>query len=293
MQIILLDMDILVYQIAFSVETPIYVVKGGIYKTRGQAVAQARRKDAEIFKRINIGSKQEVENKLNLKMAEIFEALGTNRCQGYITASKVKENFRSKIATILPYKGNRVNVRKPFHYNFVRELLEKDYKGILVHGQEADDQLAIEQMKAFNKYKAYETTIIATIDKDLKTVPGNHYNLNTQVIDFVTEDEALRNFFSQLLKGDTADNIPGIGRLLKIKGREEEAKKLASSKYLAKYQAASIDLSLNECYNYILDIYKSYEFGEAELGEIWNLLWLRRYEGQDGWKDFKEGKLVV
>ncbi|MDD9816698.1 MAG: hypothetical protein OXU61_00955, partial [Gammaproteobacteria bacterium] len=52
--------------------------------------------------------------------------------------------------------------------------------------------------------------VIAGIDKDLKQIPGNHYNFNKQLHEFVDDDNANLNLMLQCLTGDTSDNIPGI-----------------------------------------------------------------------------------
>jgi hypothetical protein len=285
--------EILVYSTAYSVECPIYVVKNGIYKTKSIAEKVAKEKGAEVFKRVNIGSEKELIKNLDTKLAQIYDDLGTSNAQIYITASKVEGNFRNDVATILAYKGNRTEQPKPVHYRRIREILVNEYGAIKVQGQEADDQLAIEQMKAFKEHGNYDRTIIASIDKDLRTIPGQHYNFTNRVMDYVSEEEALKNMLRQLLIGDRTDNIPGLVKLLQLTGREQEAKRLINFKYIRTYEADTVDFSIKDCYNYILGLYMSYGFGEREISEIFNLIWLRRYEGQDGWRDFKEGKIIT
>jgi hypothetical protein len=55
-----------------------------------------------------------------------------------------------------------------------------------------------------------EDTIICSIDKDLRTIPGKHYNLDSGVVDEVTRHDAWHNFWSQVLTGDSTDNIEGL-----------------------------------------------------------------------------------
>lgn len=291
-QTILIDSDILVYKIAFAVEAPIYVCGGGIYKRRGYAEKIGKEKGLEVVKRMNIGSKAELKDKLKTILAQISDDLGTSDHRHFLTSSKVKGNFRKDVATIIPYKGNRKDVRKPFYYDTIRQMLYQDYKAMLVSGQEADDQIAIEQTKLIKKHKAYNMSIIASIDKDLLTIPGFHYNLNTRKITEITRRQALKNFYGQLLTGDRVDNIPGITRLLSIQDREKEADELAHSHYIKKYNEFALKYRPYQCYNYVKSIYNKYGFGEKEIGEIYNLLWLRRYENQDGWFDFKNHKRI-
>lgn len=279
--VILVDADILVYSVAFGVETPIYVVGGAVFKRRPYAEAWGKKKGyKEVKKRVNIGSEQDLRTNLNTKLKQMYDDLGTSNAKLYLTESKVKGNFRSELATILPYKGNRTDSIKPYHYKTIREILINEYKAILVEGQEADDAIAIEQTRIVEETGSYNFSYIASIDKDLRTVPGQHYNLNSRTIDFVPEDVALKNFYRQLLVGDATDNIPGLYKLLAINDRHEEATKLKHSKYLKTFNELIVDYSPEDTYNYVLGMYEGYGFGEKELKEIGNLLHLRRHEGE-------------
>lgn len=62
--------------------------------------------------------------------------------------------------------------------------------------------------------------IICGIDKDLKVIPGCHYNYSKGVFDFVTEKQARYNFWKQVLIGDSSDFkglSPGIGEKYALK----------------------------------------------------------------------------
>jgi len=278
-KLILIDGDILTYQIGFSVEAPVYICEGRMYTSRRKAEIHNKGKD--IFKRKNIGSFNQLELNLKMKLKTIFEDIGTNSYKMYITSSNIEDNFRFKIATYLPYKGNRKQ-EKPFYYKKIRDLLINNYKAELIIGQEADDFLGIEQYKQSKKYNSFEGTCIASIDKDLLMLEGYHYNMNNRVIQFIDKETALKNFYGQLLKGDPTDNIPGLSRLLKLKGRKEEANRLSYGKpgYLKNYTKYCIDHCAEECYDHIIGLYESYGFGREEITEIGQLLWIRREEDE-------------
>ena len=72
---------------------------------------------------------------------------------------------------------------------------------------EADDLVSIWAYEAREEEVPY---VIAGIDKDLKQIPGNHYNFNKQLHEFVDDDNANLNLMLQCLTGDTSDNIPGL-----------------------------------------------------------------------------------
>lgn len=114
-------------------------------------------------------------------------------------------NFREKIATILPYKGNRDPSHKPKYYKEVKDYLINVWKAEVIEGMEADDMMGITQWAARDK-----STVICTIDKDMLMIPGYHYNLNSKEQKWVDLDEANKMFFWQMLVGDSTDNIPGI-----------------------------------------------------------------------------------
>jgi 5'-3' exonuclease len=119
----------------------------------------------------------------------------------YLTTSGDKEAFRHKIYP--EYKQNR-KADKPLHYQSLREFLVEDCNAEMVSVIEADDILGIEQCKDV------ANTIICTIDKDLDMIPGWHYNFVKELRYYIHEDQGIRNFYKQLLMGDTADNVKGI-----------------------------------------------------------------------------------
>ena len=80
-------------------------------------------------------------------------------------------------------------------------------------GWEADDEVAEWVREAVEQDLNY---VVAHIDKDLDMLPGKHYNYNKIDHYDVSIDDAVRNFYCQLLMGDSADGIPGapgIGRV--------------------------------------------------------------------------------
>lgn len=104
------------------------------------------------------------------------------------------------------YKANRRDKPKPKHLEVLREHLVTVWDADVVDGYEADDALGMNQT---------QDTIIASIDKDLLQIPGKHYNfVNRELMD-ISVLEGWRNFYTQLLIGDTSDNIkgcPGVGK---------------------------------------------------------------------------------
>lgn len=163
-------------------------------------------------------------------------------------------NFRNDIAKTAPYKGQRKQER-PDHLNTVRKHLVDNYHTTVSEGEEADDLIAIEATRVG------EGAIIASIDKDFLQVPCKHFNFTKGSWATVTEEGGLKFFYTQVLTGDTVDNIkgvPGIG--------PKKAEKIL--------EWATTE---QELYKACLDAYE----GNVELLlENARLLWLRRYPGE-------------
>ena len=123
-------------------------------------------------------------------------------------------NFRDKVATVKPYKGNRKADHKPHHYSAIRNYLQEAWDADVIEGREADDACAIEQ------YQAPGKTCICTFDKDLDMVPGWHYDYAKLTFYYTEEDEGKALFYKQVLSGDPTDNIPGAHRCGKVKAEK-------------------------------------------------------------------------
>jgi hypothetical protein len=210
--------------------------------------------------RVAFASQEETEAIAKARMSAFVDELVTpsdiSSIEGYLTG---KGNYRNEIAVTATYKGNRKDVAKPVHYQFLRDYLEKEWGFLMVTGQEADDAIGI---KAYtmddNDY------IIMTIDKDLDMIKGWHYNFVKKDKYFIKEEDTMRIFYKQVLTGDRTDNIEGLKgigpvkaeRILKECNTEEEM-----------YQA----------------VLKAYDGNEERVLENGQLLWIRR-EANQMWK---------
>ena len=116
-------------------------------------------------------------------------------------------NFRHSV--FKEYKLGRDNPDSyaPMLKKYIREKFLKDFNAFMIAGLEADDVLGI--LMTYDKYLPDYTKVIATIDKDLDTIPGKHYNLNKELMYDVTDDYADYRFYYQTLMGDRVDGIPG------------------------------------------------------------------------------------
>lgn len=127
-----------------------------------------------------------------------------------IIALSGTENWRKDV---LPtYKLHRKKTRKPLAFSPLKDYAEEIYKTYKYDNLEGDDVMGI--LAGDPKIKGEK--IMVTIDKDLKTIPGNHYNplRKEEGIVEVSQEQADYNHLFQSLTGDTVDGYsgcPGIG----------------------------------------------------------------------------------
>ena len=179
----------------------------------------------------------------------VYEDLKCDDYKAYITG---KGNYRNELAVTEPYKGNRKDAKRPVHYQAIRTHLQR-LGAELVEGSEADDAVATEATKTGGW--------IVSIDKDLDQVAGWHYNFVKHEEYYVTEEEGLRNLFTQVLTGDRTDNIIGLKGI----GPKKAEKLLQDCKTEREYYDACL---------------KAYDGNQLRVDENLNLLWLRREPNQ-------------
>jgi 5'-3' exonuclease len=173
--------------------------------------------------------------------------------QVYLTG---QGNFRNEIAKTAVYKGNRKDTEKPQNLDYLRAHLQLNYKTDVSVNEEADDLIAIEATKL-----GPDRSIIVSTDKDFKQVPSTIFNPSTGQFTRVDAWSGLKAFYTQILTGDTVDNILGI---YGIGPKKAEA-------------ILSTCDSEKALYNACVEAYK----GDADrVVENGRLLWLRRYPGQ-------------
>lgn len=167
----------------------------------------------------------------------------------YLTGSN---NFRKELTE--DYKANRTG-EKPVYLNLARQYIFDNYPCEITEGQEADDAIAIEATKRYPK------AIIVSIDKDFKQVPCLLYNPSRGEWETITEKEGLKSFYTQLLVGDTVDNIKGVFKVGPVKAK-------------AILEGATTEL---EMWKRCLKAYEG-DYDRAVMNG--RLLWLRRHENQ-------------
>jgi len=239
--IALIDGDVIRYQVGHACQRNTFVVNGKTFLTPNEANEYCTTHaipNHNIQKIIAADIVQAVYNTTDKFIRGILEGAGADEARIFLTGSG---NYREQLATIKPYKGQRMN-DKPIHYDAITKFLVERWKAETIDGAEADDAMAYTQYDDWLNFEDIDKytgegdlrTVICTVDKDLNMIPGWHFNWKTQRKYYVTLVEANRFFYFQLLTGDRVDNIQGcIG--VGDKGAEEAIKGLTEPADL--YQA--------------------------------------------------------
>lgn len=183
---VLIDGDVVLYEVCLAVETP---VDWG----NDMWTLHADMKEAS--------------QRFDCWIKEIMSRLSGSKC--YIAFSG-DENWRKDV---LPtYKQNRKKKRKPLIFHQLKQYAVDVYKTFAYKNLEGDDVLGM--MMGDPKLRGEKVCV--TIDKDLKTIPGLHFNpmRRDDGIVEVTEEDADYNHLLQALMGDMVDGYsgcPGIG----------------------------------------------------------------------------------
>lgn len=219
--------------------------------------------------------------KLIQSIIEITEA------DDYVLYLTGKTNFRDGVATLQPYKGNRELARKPLHYEALRSYLTKYHPFIESVDCEADDLLGIACTKEDGNIN-----ILASLDKDLNMIEGEHYNWRRKEYYLISQEEADLFFVEQLLTGDATDNIPGLKKItghVASKKKKDYCKEALITFPQAIQRVRETYLSCHILSNPDMDEGALAQDVDVCLQEIGDLLWIRR-EGFPTWKEYLEFK---
>lgn len=242
---LLIDGDVIAYRAGFAAEKSKYVVQkaDGVGFTPESwthfddaKAAKDFGDDPTLFRMWSRKEVQPVEQAIliaDVMIKDIRERYAAENPSVVVFLSGVG-NFRNSIATRASYKGNRSGAVPPVHLKAIRQHLI-DRGAIVSQGEEADDLLGIAMTDN-------PDAVCCSIDKDLKSIPGRHYNFVTKEEVNVTPKAACINFYSQVLSGDSVDNVPGLTGVGPVKAQ----KALASCNNPAECWLAALQLYTNE-----------------------------------------------
>lgn len=274
----LFDGDLLVYRAGFSAEKRKYTVESStsqchefsnikdaklycnLHSIHYSNITWERHPDPEPIAVNNMNKLIEgTYNSFNAASALKWGTTVDDHCSiFFLTGCDKVPNFRDIISN--EYKANRDPAHKPMHLAALRQELIDNHSTVITQGAETDDYLAQAAKDAYLKFPDM-LPVIVSLDKDLLTVPGVHYNFKSKEIKLIENEEGTYNFFIQMLVGDTADNIRGI----KGMGPKKSEKLLKGH-------------TLEEMRQKVWQTYQT-EFGE-DAKHMWNLncqlLWIWR-----------------
>jgi 5'-3' exonuclease len=212
--LLLIDGDILVYRCAFSAESTssFFVKDDKEVPIENIKEARKRQDNYDIVKKTTVAPEYVAIQNLESMIDRIKREVPHKECVLVLSSSKREVNKRTKIARQIPYKADRPP--KPFHYAALRKHMEEVLMAVVVEEGEADDYLGAKQTG---------TSVIASIDKDLLQIPGDHFDINSNTLITASKlgqldlnesnklsGTGFKWFCAQCLLGDRTDAIQGI-----------------------------------------------------------------------------------
>jgi hypothetical protein len=199
--LLLFDADSPRYAAGFATQKTLYSIRDSKteYKKKSEAKAVAKAEgllDTDITSRVIPEELSHCLQVLKDMLQAPLDLIPHNQHRILVTKGT---NFRHDLATIKEYKAGRS--AKPFYHAEMVEYMDTYWDAFCLPNLEADDLVGM--------WHTQDSTCVG-IDKDLLTVPGLHYNYKKKEYLEVTELDALRYFYTQLLEGDGADNIKGL-----------------------------------------------------------------------------------
>ena len=194
MRTILIDGDIVLYEVTLACETPIHW-GDDLWTLHSDFREATQRFDCWV--------------------ADIKELL---KATAVVIALSDEDNWRKSV--LKTYKNNRKSKRKPLVFYELKKYCSEVYKSFQLPTLEADDVLGLlaGTSAAGNSRLGYVSgeKVVVTIDKDLKTIPGLHFDPGNpdDGIYEVTQEQADYNHLFQSLTGDLVDGYkgcPGVG----------------------------------------------------------------------------------
>ena len=245
---ILLDVDTMLYRVGYASPAP---------PTPAAACARLKKMIDDTTDKISSSIIPAIGEKVGVHML-------------FLTVPDGKGRYRDKFNKETTYKATRTTTTPPVFMEEMRDFIRNTYIVHLCPSSEYEADDAIGWHGWYNWEVSGNRDIIAGVDKDLKQIPGYHWDYSKDFCYYVSGDMANQFFFHQLLTGDVADAIPGIKgigprraeNLLKNGSNPEEWWDIVLSTYTNKLPHLSED-----------------EIAEI-LYERGNKLWIQRREGQ-------------
>jgi len=187
--------------------------------------------DSLLYYEMDKPTLEEAIEGLDQRLVHMLNSCNTSLYAGFLTKGKC---FRYNVDE--EYKGNRKGKGRPIIFPALQAHLIQNWGFTFIPELEADD------MVAYYAFNTTRKTIICSPDKDvLQQCAGMHYNYRTAEFTHTSPDEALKFLWTQVLMGDSTDNIKGLkGVGIKtaenwLSGRTKDFEGFAMRKYVEQF----------------------------------------------------------
>jgi len=187
----------------------------------------------------NKNSAEEAYESFEEKLEDLANSVFCNKMQIAVFGNN---NFRSSY--FKDYKNTesrkKSKANNPYYFELRQILIEED-RVVPAEGMEADDLVRIWAEEARLRKEQF---VIASVDKDLQCIPGHHYLIHRDELIYIDEDSADKHYWTQILTGDSVDNIQGLRgigpkkaeRILEGAGNSQARKQKVIDAYYEHYQ---------------------------------------------------------
>jgi hypothetical protein len=168
-------------------------------------------------------SLEDMQNNAKRAAEHLMRCAGATSYHCHITPGGSDKGGRSDQAVQQEYQSARKGRDKPEFLDVTRAYIGQELNGVVHLTQEADDGMARANYDAEDR----NLSVIVSMDKDLRMVPGLHYDFDTDTvidvdkrfghiwIDDTKSTKTLKGwgtkfFWAQCLMGDAADTIKGL-----------------------------------------------------------------------------------
>lgn len=208
----------------------------------------------------------------------IRDELHAEELRVYLSDS-LDNNFRYRLWS--GYKANRLNAPKPVHYDVLKEYLVLDWDAKFTHYEEADDRLGIEQCRMedtiicsidkdllqipgwhyniVKKEKQYVTpeqglrwfykqVLMGDVTENVKGLPGVGSVRADKILGNLSDEAAMfkvtRDAYKTIFGEDGDEELLQVGRMLKIRTRENEVWSFPKDEPSPEFPSSFIDETL-------------------------------------------------
>lgn len=186
-------------------------------------------------------SLEDMQHNAREAVEHLMRCVGATSYKAHVTPSGSNKGGRNEQAVQQEYQSNRKGKEKPEFLDAIRAFIGQELNGVIHLDQEADDGMARANYDAVGPNGSWGTSnlsVIVSKDKDLRMVPGLHYDFDTgtvfcvgdpfgsiwlqektkvdpktgkeKVVERKLKGWGTKFFWAQCLMGDPADAIKGL-----------------------------------------------------------------------------------